>query len=59
MDKVIMFLFFGQIFLCLFGFFGKNILKSSTGSDYQKWLDQNGMTISGDLVLGFLKYIVI
>lgn len=54
-----MFLFFGQIFLCLFGFFGKDILESSTGGDYQKWLDQNEMTISGDRVLGFLKYIVI
>ena len=59
MDKVIMFLFFGQILLCLFAIFGKDVLESSPGGDYQKWMDQNGMTISGDQILGFLKYIVI
>ena len=59
MDKVILFLFFGQIFLCLFGFFGKDILDSSTGGNYQKWMDENGLTLGGDRVLGFLKYIVI
>jgi phospholipid-transporting ATPase len=59
MDICIGWLFMFQLFMSLFGLFGRDMIYSGTGGDFNAWIKANGLDQSGDRVLGFLKYAVI